>query len=84
MSIVLCKVLGDAPCYLKPFLHIKHIDGTGKECLIHYTRGYAYAKCLVIPVEDLEMFKIWAISLVGWMSGGRIKKEKSQINWRPL
>jgi hypothetical protein len=30
------------------------------------------------------MFKIWAISLFGCMSGGRIKKEKSQINWRPL
>lgn len=80
MSTVLRKVLGDVPCCLKPFLHIKHVDGTGKECLLNYTCGYAYAKCLVIPVEDLEMSRIWAISLVGWMSGGRIKKEKSQIN----
>jgi len=44
MSIVLCKVLDDVPCYLKPFLQIKHIDGTGKEGLINYTCGYAYAK----------------------------------------
>jgi len=69
-------VLDDVPYYLKPFLHIKHLDGTGKECLLNYTCGYAYATCLVIPVEDLEMFKIWAISSVGWLSGGRIKKEK--------
>jgi hypothetical protein len=73
-------VLDDVPCYLKPFLQINHTDGTGKEGLTNYTCGYAYAKCLVFPVEDLEMFKIWAISLFGCMSGGRIKKEKSQIN----
>lgn len=80
MTIFLRKVLDDVPYSLKPFLHIKHIDGTGKECLLNYTCGYACAKCLVVPVEVLEMFKIWAISLVGWMSGGTIKKEKSQIN----
>jgi hypothetical protein len=72
-------VLDDVPYYLKPFLCIKHIDATGKDCLLNYTCSYAYVMCLVVPVEDLEMFKIWAISSVGGMSGGRIKKEKSQI-----
>jgi len=57
----------DIPCYLKPFLRIKHIDGTGKECLINYTCGYACAKCLVIPVEDFEMFIRYGPFL--WLGG---------------
>lgn len=67
--------------YLEQFLHIKHIEGIGIECLINYTWSNVYAKCLVIPVEGLEMVKIWAF-FFGWMDigGVRIKKEKGQIN----
>jgi len=79
MSIILCKVPDDVSCYLKPFLCIKHIDGTGKECLIN------------IPAV-MNMLSFWSFQLktlkclynmghfFGWMDvWGRIKKERVKL-----
>jgi hypothetical protein len=55
-------------CQVKPFLPIKSVTGTEKQCIINYCWGYAYTNKLVILAEDLDMSRLGAIA-----TGGRTK-----------
>jgi hypothetical protein len=72
-------VLDDVSCYLKPFLQIKHIDGTGKEGLINCTCGYTYAKCLVSQLKTLKCLKYGPFLLLDVCLGVESKKKRGKL-----
>jgi hypothetical protein len=64
--------------------YTKHIVGTGKQCLISYNCGCAYANRFVVLAKGLDVLRLKAVAAGGWglpSGNSSFAKKKTLVGW---